>query len=464
MSGSHTPWTPKAGSARTPRPASPVRPDREISPLSDPGSPSMAVSDEQAATVASNRKPEGSGRRGPKPTASSKIKSEKLTSGRVSRPGRRKRGNSNASSMMGSESRSQSLASFASDSRAERASTTRKVKNEPPSTPVPLPSDNDQQRSSGLRRGRGNTVASQIDANRSTMKRKRDSTHEISPSPSLPMPRRPSSRLRPRPETVDPNLVSVTKNFARLTGTVMNDVTTHKYAGIFAKPLSEREAPGYKDLIYRPQDLKSIKTAIGRGSRAANAAIEELAGGEDGAGAETPSKGSGSASAPPGGMTLLKKTDELAPPKGIVNSSQLEMELMRMFANAVMFNPLPANERGFGQRFRMQRVDGQDAVENDGTRQGDEEGGKGYSYVQVEEGGIIADTRDMFEHVEKSVGDWRSAELGLGENTLPRSSTGIGLRGGSISSALGEDNEGLSDIDGNKAEAGTSRKRRRVEA
>jgi hypothetical protein len=244
----------------------------------------------------------------------------------------------------------------------------------------------------------------------------------------------------------------------------MNDVTTHKYAGIFAKPLSEREAPGYKDLIYRPQDLKSIKTAIGRGSRAANAAIEELAGGEDGAGAETPSKGSGSASAPPGGMTLLKKTDELAPPKGIVNSSQLEMELMRMFANAVMFNPLPANERGFGQRFRMQRVDGQDAVENDGTRQGDEEGGKGYSYVQVEEGGIIADTRDMFEHVEKSVGDWRSAELGLGENALPRSSTGIGLRGGSISSALGEDNEGLSDIDGNKAEAGTSRKRRRVEA
>jgi hypothetical protein len=88
-------------------------------------------------------------------------------------------------------------------------------------------------------------------------------------------------------------MVSMTMNFARLTGTVMNDVTSHKYAGIFAKPLSEREAPGYKDVTYRPHDLKSIKTAIGRGSRTANAAIDELAGGDDGAGAETPSKGTG---------------------------------------------------------------------------------------------------------------------------------------------------------------------------
>jgi hypothetical protein len=260
-------------------------------------------------------------------------------------------------------------------------------------------------------------------------------------------------------------MVSVTKNFARLTGTVMNDVTSHKYAGIFAKPLSEREAPGYKDLIYRPQDLKSIKTAIGRGSRTANAAIDELAGGgDDGAGAETPSKGTGIAGTAASGTTLLKKTDELAPPKGIVNSSQLEMEFMRLFANAAMFNPLPANERGLGPRFKMQRVDGKGTTDPNGTREGDEEGSKGYSYVQVEEGGIIADTREMCEYVEKAVGDWRSAELGLGEATLPRSSTGLGVRGGSISSALGDENEGVSDTEGTKAEGGTARKRRRVEA
>jgi hypothetical protein len=424
----------------------------------------MAVADEQAATPASNRKPEKSGRRGPKPSASAKVKSEKLPSSRMNRPGRRKRGDSNASSLMGTESRSQSLASFASEGRTERASTTRKVKNEPPSTPVPVPSDNDQQRSSGLRRGRGNTVTSQLDTTRSTMKRKRESTHEVSPSPSLPTPRGRSSRLHPRPEATDPKLVSVTKNFARLTGTVMNDVTTHKYAGIFAKPLSEREAPGYKDLIYRPQDLKSIKTAIGRGSRTANAALDDLAGGEDAAGAETPSKGSGIASAAAGGVTLLKKTDELAPPKGIVNSSQLEMELMRLFANAVMFNPLPTNERGLGPRVKMQRVDGQGATDHEGTREGDEEGLKGYSYVQLEEGGIIADTRDMFEHVEKSVGDWRSAEVGLAETTLPRSSTGLGLRGGSVSSALGDENESLSDAEDKREGSGIARKRRRVEA
>jgi hypothetical protein len=260
-------------------------------------------------------------------------------------------------------------------------------------------------------------------------------------------------------------MVSVTKNFARLTGTVMNDVTSHKYAGIFAKPLSEREAPGYKDLIYRPQDLKSIKTAIGRGSRTANAAIDELAGGgDDGVGAETPSKGTGIVGTAASGTTLLKKTDELAPPKGIVNSSQLEMELMRLFANAAMFNPLPVNERGLGPRFKMQRVDGKGATDPNSTREGDEEGSKGYSYVQVEEGGIIADTREMCEYVEKAVGDWRSAELGLGETTLPRSSAGLGVRGASISSALGDENEGVSDTEGTKTEGGTAKKRRRVEA
>jgi hypothetical protein len=133
------------------------------------------------------------------------------------------------------------------------------------------------------------------------------------------------------------------------------------------------------------------------------------------------------------------------------------MELMRLFANAVMFSPLPASERGFGPRFKMQRLNEQVAADRDGARGVDEEVGKGYGYVQAEEGGIIADTRDMFEYVEKSVGDWRSAELGLGETTLPRGATAVGLRGGSVSSALGDDNDILSD-------AGASRKRRKVEA
>ena len=239
----------------------------------------------------------------------------------------------------------------------------------------------------------------------------------------------------------------------------MNDVTTHKYAGLFAKPLTEREAPGYKDLIYRPQDLKSIKSAIGKGSRAANAAIDEMGAGEDETG--TPSK---NASTGTGGVMQLKKTNDLAPPKCIVNSSQLEMELMRVYANAIMFNPLQANERGFGPKFPMQRVDGQGLTDDTKAGEGDEEGAKGYSYVQVEAEGIIADTRAMFEDVEKSVDNWRSVEQGFGSDAaLPRSSAGVGLglRGGSMSMSEPPGDESVSE---EEARAGTARKRRRVEA
>lgn len=232
---------------------------------------------------------------------------------------------------------------------------------------------------------------------------------------------------------------------------------THRHASLFAKPLTEREAPGYKDLIYRPQDLKSIKTAVGKGSRAANAAIEEITAAEDEPG--TPNK---SATTSTGGMVQLKKLEDLAPPKGIVNSSQLETEIMRVFANAVMFNPLPANERGLGPRFKMQRVDGRDASVHRQAREGDEEGAKGYSYVEVEEGGIIADTRAMFEDVEKVVDEWRSAEQGLAVDALPRSSAGLGLRGGSISMSDAPGDDSASEEESSRT--GAARKRRRVEA
>ncbi len=457
LSGSSTPWTPKPGQANGRRPASPVRPDRDrdVSPLSDPGSPPPATPDEPENVQPPNRKSKKPVRQGHNPTQSAAVKSENAQSGRTGRSNRRKRAGSNTSLLMASESRSQSLASFASDHRTERVSTARKVKNEPPSTPAPLTSDNEQQRSSGLRRGRGNTINLQFEGKRSPMKRKRDSAHEPSPSPSLPTPR--VSRLRPRPEATDPSLVAVTKNFARLTGPIINDVTTHKYAGLFAKPLTEREAPGYKDLIYHPQDLKSIKTAIGKGSRAANAAIEEIGTGEDETG--TPSRNAST------GTMQLKKTEDLAPPKAIVNSSQLEMELMRVYANAVMFNPLLASERGFGSSFKMQSIDGQGLSDNGKGGEGDEEGAKGYSYVQVAEGGIIADTRAMFEDVEKSVENWRGVEQGFGSDAaLPRSSTGIGLalRGGSMSMSEPPGEESASEEEGTRP--GTARKRRRVEA
>ncbi|KAI6876939.1 hypothetical protein KC355_g22552, partial [Hortaea werneckii] len=62
----------------------------------------------------------------------------------------------------------------------------------------------------------------------------------------------------------------------------------------------------------------------------------------------------------------LERSVDLLPPKAIVNAAQLEKEVYRMFANAVMFNP------------------GED--------------------------GLVADTREMFADVERGMREWRGAE------------------------------------------------------
>lgn len=172
----------------------------------------------------------------------------------------------------------------------------------------------------------------------------------------------------------------------------MNDVTTHKHASIFTKPLTERDAPGYRDLIYRPQDLKSIKSAIHQGSKSVAAAAEA---------ASTPAA-DGDSPAPTAGATpsknavlMLQKTEDIIPPKGIVNSSQLEKELIRMFANAVMYNPIP--QRGFGPAFPMTSDQGPSREYNQMAS-------------EAEEGGIIKDTQEMFDDVEQAVTRWRAAE------------------------------------------------------
>lgn len=168
----------------------------------------------------------------------------------------------------------------------------------------------------------------------------------------------------------------------------MNDVTMHKHASIFTKPLTEREAPGYRDLIYRPQDLKSIKSLIHQGSKAVTAATEAAntpaADGESPAPSGTPSKNA---------VLMLPKTEDVIPPKAVVNSAQLEKELIRMFANAIMFNPVP--QRGFGPAFPM--------ISESGSRESTQ-------VPEADEGGIIKDTVEMFEDVEQAVTRWRAAE------------------------------------------------------
>jgi hypothetical protein len=107
---------------------------------------------------------------------------------------------------------------------------------------------------------------------------------------------------------------------------IENDIMSHKHASLFSNPVRDSQVEGYSDMIRRPQDMKTIKTAITAGVRAVNAAIAE----DD----SIPTSGPRDTS-----NVLLPISEDLVPPKGIVNSAQLEREVMRMFANAVMFNP-----------------------------------------------------------------------------------------------------------------------------
>ncbi|CEJ53745.1 hypothetical protein PMG11_00088 [Penicillium brasilianum] len=203
------------------------------------------------------------------------------------------------------------------------------------------------------------------------------------------------------------------RGFHRTAAPIMNDVTTHKLASIFAKPLGERDAPGYHDLIYRPQDLKSIKSAVHQGSKAVAAATEAVS--TPAGDGESPVPGAGTPSK--NNMLMLQKTEDLIPPKGIVNSAQLEKELIRMFANAIMFNPVPA--RGFGPAFPMMNERGS----RESTQSGD-----------GDEGGIIQDSIEMFEDVEQAVTHWRQAERTAERNADDLANKNVlALRRGSVS-------------------------------
>lgn len=227
-----------------------------------------------------------------------------------------------------------------------------------------------------------------------------------------------------RPEIAKP-FVLCTRNFSRTGAPIMNDVTMHKHASIFAKPLTERDAPGYRDLIYRPQDLKSIKSAIHQGSKAVAAATEAantpVATAATDGDSPAPSVNANIAPVPPPpppppskhNMLVLPKTEDVVPPKAIVNSAQLEKELIRMFANAIMFNPIPA--RGFGPAFPM--------VSESGSREGT------VIPDADEGGGIIKATLEMFDDVEKAVRRWRAAER-TGDDL---NKTVVSLRRGSVS-------------------------------
>lgn len=467
---SNSPWKsmPSSITQQMPQPAR----EREVSPVEE-----RVEWLRQGGRRAQEKKPSETGPKTLTPAIPTASKEDSLQPTSVQPPtkatrggrrGRRGRAGSAASSAVADRSRSESATSFASDTRQETSATRapgpRSIKPEPPSTPAPLPSDSEQTRSS---RRRGNTLQSLPDTLSRTLGRSKRGPHydlEDSPIPPLSTPRHAPQPRAP----IDPNLVATTRNFSKISQTLMQEVLGHKHTGIFAKPITEREMPGYRDLIYCPQDLKSIKAAISAGNKAVAAAIEEQS-------VSSATPGVGEAASPiatpttsvagKNSILLLKKTPDLVPPKAIVNSGQLEKELIRMFANAIMFNPLPRDERGLGN-IRL-RPGG--ALDKDGevkTADGEASANAGVPKRtwKTEEGGIIRDTRDMAEAVEKAVADWRDVEQGpvFGNTSDVRGSSTI--RGGSItaSEALGaEESAREEEVDEGESNSGR-RKRRKV--
>ncbi|MCJ1384629.1 hypothetical protein MMC17_007747 [Xylographa soralifera] len=438
---SSTKWKRVSFPESGPIPGSPSPPGPEaVSPISERAASPVGKGPEHDGGSTRHTSQKRASLQGPMPEDDAgSIRSKKFTRG--PRGGRSRGGNtrgrgtraaSTASSALDvsarNATRSQSTISHADELSLDEPDlgSSRKIKPEPPATPAAAMDDNVSIRS---------TPAG--DFARSSGRTRRDTIRSL----ELPQSARPSGK-RKRADTIEntpglptpfalsrPNHVLASRNFPRTSAPIMNDITTHKLASMFAKPLTERDAPGYKDIIYRPQDLKSIKAAIGVGSRAL-AAMDDT-----GSPAIGGTKGSAS--------IWVEKTPDIVPPKGIVNSTQLEKEVCRIFANAVMFNPDPKHGLGPAFRTRSRLI-----AAGNGT--GDE------NDVVIEEddgGGVVRDTREMFETVEKSVSNWRAAER-AGEDGRSR------LRGGEETKEESEMDE-LAGEEGTEEEGSGSVKRRR---
>lgn len=393
--GSITPWkqTPNLRIDIPETPGSPPRPKPEdISPISDTApSPIEPVKSRRSKKQII-----------PPSTENIVTKSEKSVTTRPRRAG----------STTSTRSRARSVVSRDEESETDSGVTTqRKIKREAPSTPADLLEDVEMETRAGSRRkaAAATTLGEEMQT-KGRPKRKRGASEALEADIPHPTPTRATSS----------QLVYCTRNFTRTGAPIMNDVAAHKHASIFAKPLTEREAPGYRDLIYRPQDLKSIKSALSQGNKAVAAATEAVSTVPEG---ESPNPATGT---PSKNTAWLAKTPELIPPKAIVNSSQLEKELIRMFANAVMFNPAPDSERGFGPFFEM--------------RKPNESRPRSHHPWELDEGGITRDTREMCDDVEKAVTKWRAAERTTTDESASKSM--LSLRGSS-----GDSNAEITDAD-----------------
>ncbi|OTB04195.1 hypothetical protein M426DRAFT_321052 [Hypoxylon sp. CI-4A] len=184
----------------------------------------------------------------------------------------------------------------------------------------------------------------------------------------------PPNRAPPAPATH----VLWTRSFNKISQSALDQIISHRHANMFAHPVKPRTAPGYFEIVLRPQDLKGIQKAITAGSKAAAAAVATM-----------PDVDSNATN------VWIPISVDLVPPRGIINIAQLERELVHMFANAIMYNPDPY--RGFGPSFLRSN-----------QRAGLEDDGEDYRGYEVDENGVVKDTRSMFGEVEKLLSDLRN--------------------------------------------------------
>lgn len=266
----------------------------------------------------------------------------------------------------------------------------RKVKEEESTTPRPVEEAGDTTAEESVP-SRRKLMTPSYPPVRLTHKRKREDT----PPEHRPPPPGP------------PTHVLWTRSFTRVSSSALEQISGHRHANMFAHPIKEGNAPGYPTIVLHPQDLKSIRMSITAGNKAAVAAAQALPGGDPGT-----------------SVVWLPISEELVPPKGIINSAQLERELLHMFTNAIMYNPDP--NRGPGPAFKR-GPRGESG--SGGADAGGDDGGHRHHYhhhhdgagvgadgdalgYEVDENGVVKATRNMYLEAKKVMADLRSAEKG----------------------------------------------------
>ncbi|KAI1196559.1 hypothetical protein F5X97DRAFT_304945 [Nemania serpens] len=224
----------------------------------------------------------------------------------------------------------------------------------------------------------------------------------------------PLNRGPPTPATH----VLWTRAFHKISMAALDQIIGHKHANMFTNPIKPRLAPGYYDIILRPQDLKGIQKAITAGSKAAAATVATMFDAD-----------------PNLPAVWLPISIDLVPPRGIINIAQLERELIHMFANAIMYNPDP--QRGLGPSFLR-------------AYQSNSEEGEDLRGYEFDENGVVNQTRNMFAEVEKLLGDLRN-------EVVPRAQP-IGAGSRSVSAAVRESS--TAEDDGGDDQAGDVKRRR----